>query len=435
MSSANNGSKTNILVFNAGSSSHKSSLYCLPDRRAQAFKTSKSNKASNASAEPIAPLWEGSIDFSHHEGFAELTVRTAAGQLWNETLEGGERAIALERLVQTLWQGPTQVIKSQAEIHAIGHRVVHGGQLYHAAALIDETLKGHIRDLSLLAPIHNPANLAGIDLAQSLFDANLPQFAVFDTAFHGTLPPEVAHYPVPQAWVEMGIRRYGFHGISHQYCAQRAAALMEKPLEELRLVIAHLGNGCSLCAVRGGRSIDTTMGFTPLDGLMMGSRSGSIDPSILTYLMRTQGYDAEQLDQQLNQESGLKGVSGLSADMREIVEAMQGGHGQAKLAFDLYIHRLRSGIAAMVASLGGLDGLIFTGGVGEHATLVRSQACEGLAYLNIEISEEKNMARVESDHTVSSDNSPVPVWVIHTQEDWQIAQTYWDLARPEKRAR
>jgi acetate kinase len=434
----------NILVLNAGSSSQKISLYGLPEH------------PSERPLDPPKPLWQGSIDFGHRAGQAGIAIQTAAGQSLEETCSlddlceavpadvleaagrvslGGLRAriAATQHLLQKLWQGPTQVIADPSEVEAIGHRVVHGGQRYRAATLIDDTVKAAIRELIPLAPAHNSASLAGIAIAQHLFSKasgqQIPQFAVFDTAFHSTLPAAAAFYPVPQSWIQQGIRRYGFHGISHQYCAHRAAHLIGKSPSDLRLVICHLGNGCSLSAVQGGRSIDTTMGFTPLDGLMMGTRSGSVDPGILIHLMRTQGYRFDQLDQQLNQESGLKGISGLSSDMREIVAAMQTGNDKAKLAFDIYLHRLRAGIAAMTASLGGIDGLIFTAGVGEHATLVRAKACEGLGFLGIDISEQKNRdpAREGVDRAISPNDAAVPVWVIHTQEDWQIAQEYWQL--------
>ncbi|MEN8444020.1 MAG: acetate kinase, partial [Cyanobacteria bacterium J06555_13] len=251
----------NILVLNAGSSSQKSSLY-------------RCSFTDAPPQEPPVPLWEGSIDFSHASGQAELTVKTASGESLKEVLSSDDRSVAVRHLLETLWQGPTQVISSKKDIHAVGHRVVHGGQTYQTAVLIDETVKATIRDLTPLAPAHNPANLAGIELAQSLLGVDIPQYAVFDTAFHSQMPEAAAFYPVPQSWIAKGIRRYGFHGTSHQYCAQRAADLLKKPLNDLRLVIAHLGGGCSLCAVRNGRSIDTTMGFTPLDGLMMGTRSG-----------------------------------------------------------------------------------------------------------------------------------------------------------------
>lgn len=439
----------NILVLNAGSSSQKVSLYSLPDEPPE--------QPSEQPTDPPQPLWEGSIDFGHTEGTFEIEIKTASGQsvqemlavddlsedIPDEVLElwSRERAAATQHLLKQLWQGSTQVIANSSEIHAIGHRVVHGGETYRTATLIDETVKAAIRDLIPLAPSHNPINLAGIALAQHLFNTlsgqQIPQFAVFDTAFHSTLPAAAAFYPVPQSWIQQGIRRYGFHGISHQYCAHRAAHLLNRPLGDLRLVIAHLGNGCSLSAIQGGHSIDTTMGFTPLDGLMMGTRSGSVDPGILTYLMRTQGYTHAQLDQQLNQESGLKGVSELSSDMREIVAAMHSGNAKAKLAFDIYIHRLRAGIAAMTASLGGLDALVFTAGVGEYATIVRAEACEGLRFLGVEISEQKNRDGLgegsdrkafQRNRAISPNGAAVPVWVIHTQEDWQIAQAYWNLS-------
>ncbi len=404
----------NILVLNAGSSSQKSSLYRFED--------------SCLPTEPLEPVWRGSIDFGGGgaQKLTQMSVTTASGGSLTKTFSAGDRTDATQRLLQTLWRGPTAVIETEEDIHAVGHRVVHGGQAYHQPVEIDSTVKTAIRDLAPLAPAHNLANLAGIEVAESVFGESCFQFAVFDTAFHHTLPAAAALYPVPQSWIDKGIRRYGFHGISHQYCAHRTAYLLREPLEALRLVICHLGNGCSLCAVKAGRSIDTTMGFTPLDGLMMGTRSGSVDPGILTYLIREHDFDAQQVDQQLNEASGLKGVSSISGDMREIVSAMQAGNARAKLAFDIYLHRLRSGIAAMVASLDGFDGLVFTAGVGEHAALVRATACDGLSFLGLAISEEKNVEGA-GDRAISADRSTVPIFIIHTQEDWQIAMEYWQL--------
>lgn len=285
-------------------------------------------------------------------------------------------------------------------------------------------MKAAIADLAALAPAHNPANLEGIEALEQILGTEVPQIAVFDTAFHTQMPLFAAIYPGPYEWFEQGIRRYGFHGISHQYCAQRAAQILGRELKELRLITCHLGNGCSLAAIRDGHSVDTTMGFTPLDGLMMGSRSGSVDPGILIHLMRQEGYTADKLEQLLNLASGLKGISGVSEDMRQIMAAIAQGNQRAQLALDIYVHRLRSGICAMLASLGGLDALIFTAGVGENSPTIRAAACEAFEFLGLKLDPEKN-TRLPDDRDIATADSTLRVLVIHTQEDWAIAQECW----------
>ena len=399
-----------ILVLNAGSSSQKSCLYelndVLPDR-------------------PPQPLWEAQIDWTHREGTGELQVKTAAGHRFEEEIASDSREEAIARMLQTLWQGKTKVINSLNEINIVGHRVVHGGENYQQSTLISPFVKQEISRLSEFAPVHNPINLEGIEAVEKILP-NVPQVAVFDTAFHSDLPPAAFVYPGPYEWLEEGIRRYGFHGISHQYCARRAAEILNRDSGDLRLISCHLGNGCSLAAVRGGRSVDTTMGFTPLDGLMMGSRSGAIDPGIIIHLLRRSNLTAEKLDNILNQNSGLKGISGVSSDMRQIVEAITQGNERSQLALDIYIHRLRAGIGAMLASLGGLDALIFTAGVGENSAIVRSAACEAFGFMGLKLDGEKNQ-QVQGDEDIAAADSAVRVLVIHTQEDWEIARECWKL--------
>jgi len=258
--------------------------------------------------------------------------------------------------------------------------------------------------------------------------AGIPQVAVFDTAFHRTLPLHATVYPGPYEWYERGIRRFGFHGINHEYCAHRAARLLKRELSSIRIVSCHLGNGCSVAAIDGGRSVDTTMGFTPLEGLMMGTRSGSIDPGILTHLMR-KGASGDQLDNLLNHESGLRGISGVASDMREVIKAAGEGNPRAQLAFDIFIHRLKSGIAAMAAALGGMDVLVFTAGIGENSPQTRSAACAGLKFLGISVNHDKN-ASSDGDIDVSALDSKVKVLVIRAQEDWAIAQKCFGLTSP-----
>ena len=401
-----------ILVLNAGSSSQKSCLYALtgdalPDQR-------------------LEPLWSAQIDWTHQQDVAELKVKTAQGVVLEDQLPSASRSDLTEQMLLTLWSGRTQVLEQPQEIDVVGHRVVHGGQEYRSSTLVSPEVKAGIADLAALAPAHNPANLEGIEAIEHILGTEVPQVAVFDTAFHAQLPLPAAIYPGPYEWFEQGIRRYGFHGISHQYCAQRAAQILSRELKELRLITCHLGNGCSLAAIRDGHSVDTTMGFTPLDGLMMGSRSGSVDPGILIYLMRQQGYTADELDQVLNRASGLKGISGVSADMRQIVAAIAQDNSRAQLAQDIYVHRLRSCIGAMLASSGGLDAFVFTAGIGENSALIRTAACEAFGFLGLKLDPEKNTSSPD-DRDIAAADSTVRVLVIHTQEDWAIAKDCWHL--------
>lgn len=399
-----------ILVLNAGSSSQKSCLYDLP--------------ADSLPTNPPEPIWEAMIDWTVLAGKGVLTVK-ANGIKQKIELANSDRRSGIAQMLNTLQTGETQVLKSLTEIDMVGHRVVHGGTNYSQATLITDEVKTVIRDLIPLAPSHNPAHLEGIETIESLL-TNTPQIAVFDTAFHTTIPPEAAFYPIPYEWTKKGIRRYGFHGTSHKYCVQKAAKLLNQPLDSLKLITCHIGNGASLTAIKHGISIDTTMGFTPLEGLMMGERSGSIDPAILIYLMREQGFNADQLNHLLNKESGLKGVSQMSADLRIILQAMQEGNEQAKLAFEMYIHRFRACLGQMLASLGGLDGLVFTAGVGENSAIVREKVCEGFAFLGLKLDPQKN-AQSPVNQDIATTDSLIRVLVIHTEEDWAIAEECWNF--------
>jgi acetate kinase len=264
-------------------------------------------------------------------------------------------------------------------IDAIGHRVVHGGSRFQQAVLIDDSVRQAIRELSDLAPLHNPAALAGIEAATTRLPG-VPQIAAFDTAFHATLPDAAAIYPIPWDWTERwGVRRFGFHGLSVQYALGRATEMLGA--QPGKLVVAHLGAGCSITAVANGRSVDTSMGFTPLEGLMMARRSGSVDPGLLVYLLSHQGVSVSELDQALNEQSGLQGVSGVSADLREVLAAADYGNARAALARDIFVHRVVSTIGAMAATLNGVDALVFTGGIGEHSATIRDRVSAGLTYL------------------------------------------------------
>jgi acetate kinase len=262
----------------------------------------------------------------------------------------------------------------------------------------------------------------------------VPQIAVFDTGFHSSLPDAAAIYPGPYDWAEQGIRKFGFHGINHQYCAGRATRILGRNLADLKLISCHLGNGCSLAAIRGGKSIDTTMGFTPLDGLMMGTRSGSVDPGILTYLMREKKLDGKTLDAMLNSKSGLLGISGVSADMREVIAAMRTGNQRAQLAFDIFVHRLRAGIGSMLVALNGADAIIFTGGIGENSPEVRAATCSHFSFLGLTLDSAKNSAK-PTDVDIATPDSTVRILVITAQEDWAIARECWNLSSSAHQAR
>jgi acetate kinase len=400
-----------ILVLNSGSSSQKACLFDLSDPLPDV---------------PPRPLWEGKIEW--RENRAVLEVRTSSGAVSKQDLKRVERAEATAQLLQALVSGKVRVLAQLSDIHVVGHRIVNGGREYSRPTRITPEVKAAIEKMAVFAPLHNRVELEGISLVEKLCGA-VPQVAVFDTGFHSGLPDAASIYPGPYDWVKRGIRKFGFHGINHQYCSERAAQLLGKDLSALNLVTCHLGNGCSLAAICGGRSVDTTMGFTPLDGLMMGTRSGSVDPGILTYLMRADGTDGLALDETLNAKSGLFGISGVSGDMREIVAAMKSGNERAQLAFDMFVHRLRSGIGSMLVAMNGIDALVFTAGIGENSPEVRAAACSHFTFLELELDPAKNMGSL-ADNDIATEESRVRVLVLRAQEDWVIAQECWKLLLP-----
>jgi acetate kinase len=401
-----------ILVLNSGSSTQKSALFELgPD----------------PSDQPAPPLWEGKLEWDGHK--ETLTVKNADGEKFNAeaVVQAKDRRSSLEKMLQKLWQPlPTQTIRDGSEIAVVGHRIVHGGPHLYQPAIVTPEVKQAIADVSAIAPLHNKAGLEGVEIAEKLFPGK-PQVAVFDTGFHRTMPPHAAVYPGPYEWFERGIRRYGFHGINHQYCAHRAAQMLGREISSLKIISCHLGNGCSLAAIDAGKSVDTTMGFTPLDGLMMGTRGGWVDPGILLHLMRADHASADQLDDVLNRHSGLLGISGVSSDMRDVLEAAAKNNERAKLAFDIFVHRLQTGIAAMAASLGGVDTIVFTAGIGENSAEVR-RATARLGFLGVQIEKGKNRL-AKPDVEISTSKSSVHVLVIRAQEDWSIARECARLTR------
>ncbi len=304
---------------------------------------------------------------------------------------------------------------------AIGHRVVHGGDTYTEAVRIDAVVKQKLAELVELAPLHNAINLEGIAAAEKNWPG-VQQVACFDTAFHATLSEAARTYAVPRTWTkDWKLRRYGFHGLSHAYCAQQAAKLLGRAGDDLRLIICHLGHGCSVSAVRDGACVDTSMGYTPLDGLVMATRSGSVDPGLLIHVLRHKGLTVDDLDRVLNRESGLLGVSGISADMRQVLQAAGNGHDGAQLALEVYVQRLRRTIGAMFVTLGGLDALVFTAGVGENAVAVRAAVCDGLGCIGVALDTQANQ-QCEPDADVSAMTSDARVLVIGTREDLTIVR-------------
>ncbi len=386
-----------VLVLNAGSSSLKFSLY---------------------ESEGEQVLGEGAADWSRDP--ARLTVRRAGAAEIRSDLQVRHHEDAIGKVLEELLHGDPPLLGNLADLAAVGHRVVHGGERYTQAVRVTPEVEAAIAHLAELAPLHNPANLEGIRAARAALPG-VPQVAAFDTAFHATIPPAARTYPLPWSWTaDWGLRRYGFHGLSHAYCAGRAAEMLRRPAG-LRLVICHLGNGCSVSAVRDGACVDTSMGFTPLEGLMMGTRSGSVDPGLLLYVLRRKGVSADDLDRVLNHDSGLLGVSGVSSDMREVLAAAAEGNGRARLALEIYALRVRQTIGAMTATLGGLSALVFTAGVGEHAAPVRARVCKELEALGVELDAQAN-AGCKPDSDIATAGSRARVLVIATREDLMIVR-------------
>jgi acetate kinase len=385
--------KTKILVCNAGSSSLKFSVF---------------------DTEGELLLADGGIDWIRKP--TRLVFRRADQAEIHEELKLEKHADAVARILDDLQAGASAPLQGPEDLLAVGHRIVHGGDRYTSAVRINAEVKRTIEELTELAPLHNPPSLEGINAVEQLLP-KIPQVAAFDTAFHATLSEAARTYPVPQKWTrEWGIRRYGFHGLSHSYCASQAAKMIDR--RDLRLVIAHLGNGASVSAVRDSVCVDTSMGFTPLEGLMMGTRSGTVDPGILVYLLRHKRLDAEELDNALNYQSGLLGISGISSDLRQILSELP-HNPDARLAVDVYAHRIVKTIGAMAATLGGIDALVFTAGVGEGSPEIRKRVCEKLKYLGLELDPAANET-CKPDADISMPASKARILVIATREDLTI---------------
>ena len=360
-------------------------------------------------------------------------IGDAVGSLTHKVVKNGEEkkypfeqpfpdhTAGMHAVVKLLTDPEMGVIKDLSEITAVGHRTVQGGERFINACIVGEEEKQAIRDLSPLAPLHNPANLQGIEVAQKLFP-NAPSVAVFDTEFHATMPPQSYLYAVPYEYYEkFRVRRYGFHGTSHQYVSETAAVFLGKNINEFNCITCHLGNGCSMAAVKNGKCFDTSMGMTPLAGLVMGTRCGDIDPALHPYLMQNTGMDIKQLDAMLNKQSGLKGLCGMN-DMRDIHAAREKGDKAAQMAFDVFTHRIRSYLGAYYAVLGRVDAVIFTAGIGENDNHCRQAVCQDLGHLGIAIDLEKNTKRSGDVRDISAPGATVPTLIVPTNEELAIAK-------------
>ncbi len=389
-----------VLVINAGSSSLKYQL----------LKVSTGQVVAKGGAERIGLP----NAFVKHMGMDRDPVTL--------NFELPNHKVAVEAVLKVLTSEDNGVIKSMDEIDAVGHRVVHGGESFSSSALITPEVKKAIKGVYDLAPLHNLPNMTGIEACEEAMPS-VPQVAVFDTAFHQTMPSKAYMYALPyEIYEKHGVRRYGFHGTSHGYVAKRAAEMLNKPLEKLKLITCHLGNGSSIAAIKYGKCIDTSMGLTPLAGICMGTRSGDIDPAIVTFLMNKEKLDAKGIDDLLNKKSGVMGISGVSSDFRDLYAAAGEGNKRASLALDMFKYQCRKYIGAYSAALGGIDAVIFTAGIGENTYDIRRGACEGLDYMGIQIDPYKNSAVKGREAEISTDDSSVKVRVVPTNEELAIAQ-------------
>lgn len=391
-----------ILVFNVGSSTLKSALFHIETAHVQ-------------TTQPQKPIWQGLLDWGREK--STYHVHTLHGAEQQGSLNEKTLSQAANLLLSTIWQGETKVIKGPSEIDAVAHRVVHGGDQFFTPTKITPKVKRAIEALNPLAPLHNPNHLRGMGWIEAILPT-VPQVAVFDTGFHRSIPEEAKTYPIPYTLSQKGIHKYGFHGISHDYCSKRVATLLGQERQNLRIITCHLGNGASLTAISHGKCADTTMGFTPLDGLMMGTRSGSIDPGIVLHLMKSD-YTVNEIDECLNRKSGLLGICG-AADMRTVLEKRKKGDPKAELAYKMYTYRIKFFIGALTASLNGIDTLVFTAGVGEHSPEIRKTVCNGLSHLGVAIDEKANTSCVP-DQEISAHSASIRTFVIKTQEEWEIA--------------
>jgi acetate kinase len=399
----------NVVTLNIGSGSQKVLL----------FSSEQGKRDANLAKEPV---WEAKIDTTAPNQpagklFVFLKVIGASHRAEIDAHTSIEER--LHFVFDLMVQGDAHALSELSEVDAVAHRIVHGGAKYGEAMEIDEGVEKEIDQLGSLSPLHNPAQLQGVKAAKKKFGPTVRQIAVFDTAFHRSLPQEARTYAGPFDWIKKGIIRYGFHGSSFRYAVDRVAQILG-PAPDRKMILCHLGGGCSLAAVLGNKSIDTTMGFSPLDGIAMCTRSGAIDPAILIYLVR-KGVRVDDLDDLLNQGSGLSGLSGLPGDTRVVIPEAAKGNDRARLALDVFVHRLRAGIGSMMASLGGCDVLVFTDVIGESEPSIRAAACEPFSFAGVKLDPRKN-ANANDDGEISADDSKVRIFVIKSNEGWQVAQ-------------
>ena len=373
------------------------------------------------------------IDMSTEECMVQGLVERIGieGSVLTQKVEGKDKYVinteiknhkdAIKLVLEALIDPVHGVIKSMEEISAVGHRVVHGGEKYSDSVLINDEVLQSIKDCIVLAPLHNPPNIIGIEACKELMP-NTPMVAVFDTAFHQTMPKHSYICPLPyDLYKKYGIRKYGFHGTSHKYVSNKVAESMGKDIKDLKIVTCHLGNGCSLAAVKNGKSVDTSMGFTPLAGVMMGTRSGSIDPSVISFLIEQHGYTIEEIDELLNKKSGVLGISGVSSDFRDVLAAGEAGNERAKLALEIFYYKVRTQIAAYAGAMGGIDVIVFTAGIGENSSITRKEILKGLEFFGFELNEENNEIRGNIQE-ISTEDSRVKVYVVPTNEELMIAR-------------
>ena len=399
-----------ILVLNVGSSTIK---FQLIDTDGDAIAAATDKRLARGQIERIG-------------GEAIVTLEATGREPVKSAVPLRDNTAAVEYLIGWLVSEESGVPMSRVgEIEAVGHRVVHGGERFHHSTLVDDRVRRALEDLIDLAPLHNPHNLRGIAAARKVLGPDVPQVAVFDTAFHQSLPETAYLYAIPyQLYRRYGVRRYGFHGTSHRYVAYRYRQLTGRSREETKIITLHLGNGCSACAIAGGHSLDTSMGFTPLEGLVMGTRSGDVDPAILEYIAVKEGMNLRELDAMLNKQSGLLGISGLTADMRELLaEAAENGDRRARLAIEIFCLRVKKYLGAYLAEMNGADAVVFTGGIGEHAVEIRRRICAGLDWLGIQLDDDRNAKATEG--RFDKDGSRVQLWVIPTDEELLIARDAW----------
>jgi acetate kinase len=401
-----------ILVLNVGSSTIK---FQLVDTDEAAIASATDRRLARGQIERIG-------------GEAILTLSASGQETVRRTHPIRDHSAAVEYIVAWLTSDESGVpIASVGEIEAVGHRVVHGGERFTHSVRVDEQVRRELEDLIDLAPLHNPHNLRGIAAARSVVGPGVPQIAVFDTAFHHSLSETAFLYAIPyQLYRRYRVRRYGFHGTSHRYIAYRYRQLTGKTRENTRILTLHLGNGASACAIVEGKSIDTSMGFTPLEGLVMGTRSGDLDPAIVDFVSSKEGLNLNEIDSLLNKQSGLLGISGLTPDMRELLaEEAENGDRRARLAIDIFCYRTRKYIGAYLAAMNGADAVILSGGIGENSPEIRRRICDGLEWMGIELDETKNKSLVGGEGRIDSANSRVEVWVIPTDEELLIARDTW----------